>query len=90
MGELPLLARDASAEISFDAPLEGWKCYAISANGKRLWEIPIKRENSRAKISARTKSGKIPVFAYELKKFRPIKIKNACNNKRYSTNFTLK
>lgn len=68
MGELPLLARDASAEISFDAPLEGWKCYAVSANGERLCEIPIKRENSRAKISARTKSGKIPVFAYELKK----------------------
>lgn len=68
MGELPLLARDASAEISFDAPLEGWKCYAVSANGERLCEIPIKRENSRAKISARTKYGKIPVFAYELKK----------------------
>ena len=67
-GTLPLLARSADVELTLDGDFSDRKLYALSAGGKRLFEVSFAAETEKQKTSFRLKTvrGKDVVFAYEL------------------------
>lgn len=69
-GSLPILARSAETELTLDGDFSGWKLYALSPGGKRLFEVPFvaDTENQKTSIRLKTVRGKDVIFAYELAK----------------------
>ena len=60
-----LLAR-AESKIEFAKRLDGFKCFALDATGKRIAEIPIERTENGAKLTLSTHNKFGATIAYEL------------------------
>ena len=72
MGWKPLLARAAKTKVTVDADLTGFKLYAITADGKKLGEVPMTFVDGKTLLELNTRfeaDGKaFAAFAYELVK----------------------
>ena len=66
--ETPLLIRNGKICLTLNSTLEGFKLYALQTDGKRLFEVPITRENNKAKLNLSVHNSQGAVLAYELVK----------------------
>ena len=62
----PTLVRAGKINLTLNSSLDGYKLYALETNGKRLFEVPIIRENNRASLKLSVHNPQGSVLAYEL------------------------
>jgi len=69
-GTRPMLARASSATLTLYRDFTGFKLYAVSPEGKRIAEVPMKIDAEKGKtvIKMNTVSDNMVVFVYELVK----------------------
>ncbi len=67
-GEAPCLVRTGKAKLTLKGEFQGFKLYSLEVTGKRIAEVPLKRDAGSVSFEADVLAKGGPVLAYELVK----------------------